>query len=205
MTSALEALARGAASILRRPLADTERGKFSKYMEQLIKWQRVHRLVGSVDPLWIVEHLFLDSLLFLRLLPETARAVLDLGSGAGLPGLPIKIVRRDLDVTLVESRRRRASFLSTVARELELDGLNVVAGRVEDHLPEFEGHFNAVVMRCAGDVDEMIPLASRLLCPGGIAIVAGPPRATALALGDWVTVDGWSRGKSRRFALYRNG
>jgi 16S rRNA (guanine527-N7)-methyltransferase len=54
--------------------------------------------------MWIVEHLFLDSLLFLRLLPSTTRTLVDIGSGAGMPGVPIKIVRTDVEVTLVESR-----------------------------------------------------------------------------------------------------
>src|SRR4030095_4695568 len=68
--------------------------------------------------MWIVEHLFLDSLLFLRLVPSTARSLADIGSGAGMPGVPIRIVRSDAEVTLVESRRRRASFFSALVREL---------------------------------------------------------------------------------------
>ena len=153
--------------------------------------------------MWIVEHLFLDSLLFLRLLPSTTRTLIDIGSGAGMPGVPIKIVRSDLEVTLVESRRRRASFLSAVVRELALGQVRVVADRIESRLPEMEGRFNVVVMRCAGDVGELMPLAGRLLTPQGLIIASGPPEPRPLSQGEWVVVPGFRSSSTRRFAVYR--
>ncbi|HEU5263506.1 MAG TPA: 16S rRNA (guanine(527)-N(7))-methyltransferase RsmG [Gaiellaceae bacterium] len=193
-------------AILGRQLTSRERDLFDKYLKILIRWQKVHRLVGSVEPVWIVEHLFLDSLLFLRLLPSNTRSVLDLGSGAGLPGVPIKIVRSEVEVTLLESRRRRASFLSAVVRELSLDGLRVIADRVEDRLGELEGRYDAVVMRCAGNLDQLIPIAARLVVPqGGVVIGSGPPRPRPLAHGEWVTIPGLEPGATRRFAVYRQG
>lgn len=203
MTRPLEALAKGAAPILARPLAASELAWFSNYLNLLVKWQKVHRIVGSADPMWIVEHLFLDSLLFLTLLPPSLRTLVDLGSGAGLPGLPIKIVSRELEITLVESRRRRAAFLSSAVRELKLERAHVVEGRIENLLDELEGRFEAVVMRCAGDVSELIPLAARLVESHGVVVAAGPPRPTPLALGEWVTVPGVKPGTTRRFAIYR--
>ena len=203
MTRPLEALAKGAAPILGRPLDPGESAEFSKYLDLLIKWQKAHRIVGSGDPMWIVEHLFLDSLLFLKLLPPSLRTLVDLGSGAGLPGLPIKIVRRELEITLVESRRRRATFLSSAVRELKLDRAYVVEGRIESLLGEFSGRFDGAVMRCAGDVSELIPLAAQLVSPRGVVIAAGPPQPRPLALGEWVTVPGLKRGTTRRFAVYR--
>jgi len=200
-----EALADGAQAILGRSLSAAEATQFDKYIELLTKWQRVQRLVGSTDPMWIVEHLILDSLLFLRLLQPSAKSILDLGSGAGLPGLPIKIVSRDVDMTLIESRRRRASFLTSVVRELQLEGAHVVADRVEDREGELAGRFDAVVMRCAGDVDELIPLASRLVASHGLVIASGPPRPKPLAMGEWVTVPGARPGSTRRFAVHRRG
>jgi 16S rRNA (guanine527-N7)-methyltransferase len=153
--------------------------------------------------MWIVEHLFLDSLLFLRLLPSTTRTLVDIGSGAGMPGVPIKIVRSDVEVTLVESRRRRASFLSAVVRELALSQVRVVADRIESRLPEMEGRFDVVVMRCAGDVGEFMPLAGRLLAPQGLVIAAGPPEPRPLSQGEWVVVPGLRSSSTRRFAVYR--
>jgi 16S rRNA (guanine527-N7)-methyltransferase len=198
-----EALAQGAFSILGRTLTPLELDRFSRYLALLVKWQRSHRHIGSSDEMWIVEHLFLDSLLFLRLLPSAARSLADIGSGAGMPGVPIKIVRSDVEVTLVESRRRRASFLSAVVRELPLVGTRVVAARIESRLSELEGRFDAVVMRCAGDVGELMPLAARLLAPQGVVIASGPPEPRPLAQGEWVVVPGLRPSSTRRFAVYR--
>jgi 16S rRNA (guanine527-N7)-methyltransferase len=153
--------------------------------------------------MWIVEHLFLDSLLFLRLLPTAARTLVDLGSGAGMPGVPIKIVRSDVEITLVESRRRRASFLSAVIRELGLTQAHVVADRIEGRLPEMEGRYDAVVMRCAGDVDSLMPLATRLLAPRGLVIASGPPEPRPLTRGESVVVPGLRPSSTRRFIVWR--
>jgi 16S rRNA (guanine527-N7)-methyltransferase len=199
----LEALSKGAQAILKRPLSPLECGDFSKYLSLLIKWQRAHRLVGSSDPMWIVEHLFLDSLLFLRILPSSVRTVADLGSGAGLPGLPIKIVRREIEMVLIESRRRRAMFLTSAIRAMKLGGARVVEGRVESLGDEFCGRLDAVVMRCAGDLEAMIPTAAGLVSAPGIVIASGPPKPKPLSVGEWATVPGITPGTTRRFAVYR--
>ena len=199
----LQALQDGAAAIIGRLLTAEERDNFSKYLGLLVKWQRAHRLVGSSDPVWIVEHLFLDSLLFLRVLPSNVRALADVGSGAGLPGLPLKIVRGDMDVTLIESRRHRAMFLLSAIRAMKLGGARVVEDRVEGVANELEGRFDAVVMRCAGEIEAMIPLAAGLVCSGGMVVASGPPKTRDIAAAEWVTVPGVRRGTTRRFAVYR--
>ena len=199
----LEALSNGAGAILKRPLSAHERDDFGKYLSLLLKWQKAHRLVGSSDPMWIVEHLFLDSLLFLKLLPSSVRSLGDVGSGAGLPGLPIKIVRREIDVVLIESRRRRAMFLTSAIRVMKLGGARVAEGRVESLGAELGGRLDAVVMRCAGDVEEMIPAAAALVSEHGIVVASGPPKARPLSIGEWATVPGVRPGSSRRFAVYR--
>jgi 16S rRNA (guanine527-N7)-methyltransferase len=199
----LESLANGASPILERSLTDQERGNFDKYLSLLIKWQKAHRLVGSTDPMWIVEHLFLDSLLFLRLLPSSARALADVGSGAGLPGLPLKIVKPELEVVLIESRRRRVTFLTTAIREMKLSGIRVLEGRLENVAADLGQRIDAVVMRCAGDVESMIPAAATITTRDGIVIASGPPAPRPLSVGEWVTVQGINRGATRRFAVYR--
>ena len=203
MTGALEALSRGAAAILGRPLTTTELGQFYNYLTLLMKWQKSQRLIGSSKPEWIVENLLLDSLLFLRVLPSPLGSLLDLGSGAGIPGIPLKIVKPKVRLVLVESRQRRASFLSSAVRELALLDTRVVGGRVEEHMDELAGRFDAVVMRCVGDPERLLPTAAELVSSGGIVIAAGPPNARPLSLGEWVTADGYSPGSSRRFLVYR--
>src|SRR5207244_11410553 len=123
-------LARGAASILGRDRVGGETVRFNKYLELLIKWNSKHRIIGSTDPTWLADHLLLDSLVFLHVIPPTVKCLVDIGSGAGLPGLPIKIVRPDIRMLLVESRQRRASFLKTAVRELELVDVEILSERV---------------------------------------------------------------------------
>lgn len=203
MNGALDALARSARAILDRPLTGPERDLFTNYLNLLRKWQKSQRLIGSAEPGWIVEKLFLDSLLFLRVLPARLGSLLDLGSGAGLPGIPIKIVRPEIQLVLLESRQRRASFLSNAVRELALERVSVVSGRAEEFAEELGERFDAVVMRCAGDVERLFPVAARFVMPGGLVVASGPPRQRPLSLGEWVTVAAGEGGKTRRFAVYR--
>ena len=203
LSEALHTLAAGAVSILGRDLEPRELEAFSKYLGLLRKWQTVHRLVGSVEPEWVVENLFLDSLLFLGVLPDDVVALADLGSGAGFPGLPIKIVRPQLEVALIEARQHRVSFLSTVIRELALSQARVVSDRAEHISGGMVGSFEAVVMRCAGDPARVLPEARRLLAPGGVAILSGPPTRRPLASGEWIEMPGVRPGRRRLFFVCR--
>jgi 16S rRNA (guanine527-N7)-methyltransferase len=194
----------GAAEILHRSLTTGEIDQFAKYLELLVSWQRVQRLLGSVEPVWVVEEVFLDSLLFGKLLPPTARNILDFGSGAGLPGIPIKIVRPEMRLTLLESRQRRASFLRAVVRGLGLENTTVLDVRAETLLGQEAHRYDAVVMRCAGHLSSTMPMAAGLAAPGGVVIAAGSPRETeAPRMGTWAVVPGTGQRRSRRFAVHR--
>jgi len=203
MTRALEALRRGASEILGRPLTDHEAGLFGKYLDLLIKWQRSQRLIGSSNPRWIVDHLLLDSMLFLKVLPGEFKTILDLGSGAGFPGIPIKIAHRNIELTMVESRRKRTSFLSAVIRDLGLANVRVINARVEEVVEELRGSFDVVVVRCVRDPGEVLPAADTLLRHGGVAALAGAPQARPLSMGRWAKVPGVRAGHTRNFVVYR--
>lgn len=196
-----EPLRSGAAAILGRALTDPESVQFHKYVELLLKWQRSQRLVGSSDPAWIVDHILLDSLLFVGMLPPAARRILDVGSGAGVPGVPLKIVLADSAFTLLEARAKRVSFLSAVVRELALRECEVLNARLEAIPDERRGRYDAVVMRCAGDPTTLYGAAVPLLKPGGVIIASGPPRTRQAQLGDWREVEG-PRGR-RLFWVYQ--
>ncbi|MBI4611762.1 MAG: 16S rRNA (guanine(527)-N(7))-methyltransferase RsmG [Candidatus Rokubacteria bacterium] len=171
--------------ILHRSPTDREVAAFSTYLSLLLRWNRVHSLTAYRKPEEIVERLFLDSLLFLEYLPLAAGCrVLDLGSGAGVPGIPLKIVRLEWQLTLIEVRRKRTSFLATVVRELGLEGVTVLTGRAESLLgsvPGLKEGFDAVVTRASGPIGTMAPLALGFVKPGGRFVAAGPPaRGSAL-------------------------
>ena len=190
MTSIADRLTTASSQALGRPLTADEADLLYKYLKLLVKWQRVQRLIGSADPGWIVDHVIVDSLLFARLLPAGVKTLCDVGSGAGIPGIPLKIVMPALSITLVEARQRRASFLATAIRELSLARCRLMNHRVEDLSPELAGTFDAVVMRCAGNPNRLMSTVERLLAPGGIVVASGPPTATPLTVGEWLQIDG---------------
>jgi 16S rRNA (guanine527-N7)-methyltransferase len=196
-------LAAGARPILERELSPTERSAFLTYMELLLTWQRTYRLVGSSDRRWIIDELILDSLLFVRFLPARARSVLDLGSGAGIPGIPLRIVRPMVRFALLEARRRRASFLGAAIRALELENTEVIPLRAEEALerrPDLKTGFDLVVSRCAGELQKVARLATPFLAPGGRLVVSGPPEPPERHVpGRWVTVCHPSKDQPRIF------
>ena len=199
----MEALEAGAPRALGRPLTPDELLQFQKYLLLLLKWQKAQRLVGSSDPVWIIERLFLDSLLFLQVLAGEAVEVADLGSGAGIPGIPIKIVRSGIRLTLIESQQRRVSFLSTAIRELNLTDIRVVGCRAEEMPERWHGTFDAVLARCAGDVSAVLPVATRLVKPGALVILSDAPDRRPLDGGARVDVPAIRSGATRTFSVYR--
>ena len=182
-----------------RPLTEAEADQFGKYLDLLLKWQKIHRLVGSSHPGWIIDNIFIDSLGFLEALPSGVRRVADIGSGAGVPGIPIAIVRPDLKLSLIEARRRRVSFLSTVIRELALTHAEVVGARVGALEGSHGGRFDAVVMRCAGDLTTLLPRALTLLKSGGAVITSAGPSQGAVPVGGELLVVQMPGGGARGF------
>jgi 16S rRNA (guanine527-N7)-methyltransferase len=199
----MEALGGGAPRALGRPLTPDELAQFQKYLLLLLKWQKVQRLMGSADPVWIIERLFLDSLLFLQVIPTEAVEVADLGSGSGIPGIPIKIVRSDICLTLIESQQRRVSFLSTAIRELNLKDVHVVGCRAEEMPGRCHGTFDALLARSAGDASAVLPVATRLVKPGAPVILSDAPDRRPLDGGTRVDVPAIRAGGTRAFSVYR--
>ena len=173
---------------LGRPLSGAEAIKAGKYLELLIKWQKSHRLLGSTNPQWLIDNVLLDSLCFLAAVPPEARKIIDVGSGAGVPGIPIAIVRPEVAFTLVEPRRRRVSFLATAIRELELRNTEVVESRVEALIGTHAGQFDVAVMRCTGDLDDLLPAVFPLLAAKGVVVASGRPDEAGPE-GSVITVD----------------
>jgi 16S rRNA (guanine527-N7)-methyltransferase len=106
-------------------LAPEQIEQFLAYLDLLLKWNRKMNLTALRSPREIIIHHFLDSLLLLPYLPETEN-LLDLGSGAGFPGIPLKIARPGLTIDLVEATAKKASFLKEVVRRLGLSGTAVI-------------------------------------------------------------------------------
>ncbi len=139
-----------------------------RYRDELARWNRVHNLSGVRDPERMVAVHLLDSLALLPLV--RGKRLADIGSGAGLPGLPLALADPELEVVLVEPRAKRALFLDHVVRTLAIDNVKVERSRAQD-LSAHPGH-ETVTARAFGTLAELIVAAAHLLQPRGHMLVA---------------------------------
>jgi 16S rRNA (guanine527-N7)-methyltransferase len=200
VTDVVGYLERRAPRALGRALTPKESASLYNYLNLLTKWQKSQRLIGSDKPAWIVDNIIVDSLLFRRALPTEIATLADVGSGAGIPGIPLAVVLPDVNVTLIEARQKRGSFLATAIRELALRNCRLLNHRLEDVPEHLRGRFDAVVMRCAGNPTSLLPQLRGILAPGGIVVASGPPKRLAVAVGNWLEVEGPDG--VRRFWVY---
>ena len=151
-------------------LSDDCLSRLDRYVSLLAIWNRTTRLTGSSDEASLVEHHVADSLATVSLAPPGG-SLIDIGSGAGFPGIVIQAVRTDTAAILVEPRRRRASFLSEVVRTLPLPQTTIVCARAEEPatLSHAESRADLAVSR-ALRMDVFLSLAHPLLRVGGIAV-----------------------------------
>lgn len=165
-------------SLTGRSVGPDDRRRFQQYLDIFLRWNRTHRMTALDSASAIVQDLFIDSLLFLAFLPSRPIALVDIGAGAGIPGLPLCLADPEIAVTLVEARRKRVSFLRAAQRELGLANVTVKEGRAEALLerePDLAAGFDVVVARSVGPAKALLPLALKYLRAGGLFVVSGPP------------------------------
>jgi len=178
--------------------------KLERYADRLLAWNRKVNLTAITDPAEMAEKHLVDSL---ALVPDAvgAATLLDIGSGAGLPGIPLAIALPSLDVTCCDSVAKKVAFVKAVAAEL---GLRVrgVAARAEGE-PEREGlpRAEVVVSRALADPERWLPLAARYLAPGGRVLVTLGREADEQVLLRAGATAGLKLLGLRRFALPRSG
>jgi 16S rRNA (guanine527-N7)-methyltransferase len=135
--------------------------KLLAFRDLLLKWNRTYNLTALRDPQQAISHHLLDAL---AILPHVgAGPLLDVGSGGGLPGIPLAIARPDLSVTLVDTVQKKASFLQQAAIELELKSVAVHHARVE----EMRGQYAQISSRAFAELARFVSLTHHLLAPGG--------------------------------------
>jgi 16S rRNA (guanine527-N7)-methyltransferase len=133
------------------------------YLALLQKWNRIYNLTAVREASRMVSHHLLDCL---AIVPHVkANTVLDVGSGAGLPGIPLALAAPRMQVTLLESSHKKAAFLQQAKSELKLDNLAVTCERVETWRPRRE--FEMVISRAFSDLADFVTLAGRHVAPGG--------------------------------------
>ena len=160
------ALDRGLAE-LDLALAAGANEKLMRYLALLEKWNRTYNLTAIRDPLEMVSHHLLDSLAVVPHLPMASDAALaDVGTGAGLPGIPLAIARTGWRVTLNDANQKKSAFLRQAAIELGLANVEVHEGRVESWRPE--AAFPLVISRAFASLGEFIAACRHLVAPGGL-------------------------------------
>lgn len=105
--------------------------QFYQYMKLLLEWNEKINLTAITKPEDIILKHFIDSLTITKHIPKNAK-IIDVGTGAGFPGIPLKIVRKDLTVTLLDSLNKRINFLGEVIQQLRLSNIQAIHSRVED-------------------------------------------------------------------------
>ena len=113
-------------------LSETQLNQFYKYMNILIKWNKVMNLTGITDPEEIIIKHFVDSLTVLNKV-DKKDSIIDVGTGAGFPGIPIKIAFPETEVVLLDSLNKRIKFLNEVIEQLQLENIETIHGRAEDY------------------------------------------------------------------------
>jgi 16S rRNA (guanine527-N7)-methyltransferase len=167
-----ELLARGAESLGLR-LEPSGLAAFRLYCDELARWSARLNLTALRTPEEVVREGILDSLACLPLIPPGPLRVVDIGSGAGFPALPLKLVRPDLSVTLVEASRKKATFLSHMARSLALTEVRVVRARAEALAtdPREAGGYDLGLARAVALPPDAGRLVRPLLRPGGLYLL----------------------------------
>jgi len=148
--------------------------KLGDYLARLLAMNEQMNLTAIVDPLQAWEKHVLDALTLLPLLaPIPAGASLvDVGSGGGVPGIPLALARPDLKVTLIEATQKKAAFLSAVIKTLGLSQVTVCAARAEVlGRGELRGAFDVVTARAVGKLVALVPIVAPLAKPGGLMLL----------------------------------
>ena len=112
-------------------LSEIQLKQFYNYMNLLIEWNKKVNLTAITEPDEIILKHFVDSLTISKYISDGTKVV-DVGTGAGFPGIPLKIVRQDVDITLLDSLQKRINFLDEVINELDLEKITTIHSRVED-------------------------------------------------------------------------
>jgi 16S rRNA (guanine527-N7)-methyltransferase len=148
-------------------VSEKDMSRLVAYLHLLEKWNHVYNLTAIREPEQMVALHLLDSLSVLPHI-ESASTLLDVGTGGGFPGIPLAIVRPELQVTLLDSSHKKTTFLKQAKAELELTNCEVVCQRVEVWKPGKQ--YDAVISRAFSELGDFVAQAGYLLAPHGVML-----------------------------------
>lgn len=157
-------------------LTQNQLSLFDAYLDELERWNKRINLSGLTSRERMIYELLMDSLIPAPYVPDKGFG-LDIGSGAGFPAIPMKVLYPDLLLQLVEAKGKKVIFLKHAIRVLNLDGIHVIHGRIEDHLQELhDSGYHVVTARAVAGFFQIINLCVPYLRFGGILIGFFGPR-----------------------------
>jgi len=181
----------GAWALLGHRLEARQRCLLLEYLDLLAHWNRSYNLTAVTDTGEMVVRHLLDSL---SVLPYVGTGrLLDAGTGAGLPGIPLAVMRPDLEVTLLDSAGKRIRFLRHVQRQIALENVEIVESRLESHRPARP--FDTVISRAFASLAAYATAARGVLATGGrlLAMKGRRPRQELQDLPPWLRVEAVER------------
>ena len=149
------------------------------YLTEWEKWNgKINLTSETVAEAMIDKHIF-DSLQYVRAVENPQSHVMDIGSGAGFPGIPLKVILPNIFLTLVESQRKRANFLRNCVRKMRLENVEVLNNRAEELGVSYHDRFDLILFRGVGEVSHCLELAGPFLKTGGRVALKKDPEANA--------------------------
>lgn len=154
-------------------LNELQKQQFQKYYELLIEWNKVMNLTGITDYDEVNEKHFVDSVAIVKAVDmDKIKSVIDIGTGAGFPGIPLKIVFPHIHVVLLDSLNKRVNFLKTVINELKLENIETLHGRAEDYAKktDYRECFDLCVSRAVANLASLSEYCIPYIRVGGIFV-----------------------------------
>lgn len=153
-------------------LSDTQLEQFLLYRAELLDWNSRMNLTAITNPEEVLIKHFLDSLTLLAVIDKPRLRLLDIGTGAGFPGLPLKIVRPQWSVTLLEATGKKVTFLNHVIESLQLEDVVALHGRAEElaRKPAYRATFDVVTARAVAAIPTLLEYAAPYVRVGGLII-----------------------------------
>lgn len=147
-------------------LADDARAKLGNYVELLVKWNRTYNLTAIREPAQMVTHHLLDSLAVLpHLPPSSGSRILDVGTGAGLPSIPLAIAQPDRSIVAIDSNQKKVAFVTQAAIDLSLANVRAIATRIEGL--KYPSSFDVIITRAFADLRTFFESSAKYLAPHG--------------------------------------
>jgi len=164
------------AKMLNVELSETQVNQFYTYMKMIQEWNEKINLTAILEPKEMILKHFIDSITILGDIKENAKIV-DIGTGAGFPGIPIKIVRPDTEIVLLDSLNKRINFLNNVIEELKLEKIKTIHSRAEDFGANNQNReaFDVAVSRAVAPMNVLLEYLLSTVKVGGICICMKGP------------------------------